>query len=337
MKTFNFTSIWNACVEKDDSRPIEPRERLFASELGGSLIDIYLKLRGETPSNPPNARSRRKFNAGNLMEWCVWTVLKQSGVLVAAQKPFVYQYPGLLPVSGRLDFIMGGKPDYEKAAYDVAHMNFPPFIQLAMEETIKNLKEMIGTDELKQIVLEVKSTSSFMLEKYMRTEEPQEGHVLQAFHYLKSSDLSEAKIVYICRDDLQMIEFSVFNPSQIEGYYKGFIDTISGYHYANQMPEKEKEIKFEALRFGTNFKVEYSPFLKRLYGYDEPMFYRDRWGKVVTQFNRTYKRCVQGDKMTALNLATIQEAKKYFPEWDNYVDLGKAHKELLTEEEPTEI
>ncbi len=226
MKNFSFTQIWNTCVEADDSRPIEPRERLFASELGGSLIDIFLKLKGEVPTNPPNDRSRRKFNSGNLQEWVVWMVLQQSGLLLANQTPFKFQYPGLLPVSGKLDFMMGGVPDYEKAAYNIEHMNFPPFVKLATERIIANLKETIGTEELKKIILEVKSTSSFMLEKYIRTEEPQEGHVLQAFHYLKSSELNEARIVYICRDDLMMKEFSVFYPSQIENFYKDFIMRI---------------------------------------------------------------------------------------------------------------
>ncbi len=99
------------------------------------------------------------------------------------------------------------------------------------------------------------------------------------------------------------------------------------------MPEKEVEIKFEAMRFSTNFKVEYSSFLTKLYGYERPDIYRSRWDKTISSFNRTYKRAVNSDKMTALNLATIVEAKKYFPNFDDLVDLGKIHKELLPKEE----
>lgn len=328
--------IWNTCVEYDDSKPIEPRERLFASELGGSMVDIFLKLKGTTPTNPPNNRSRRKFNAGNVTEWIVKAVLLQAGILLETQKPFGYQYDGLLPVSGRLDFIMGGRPDYNKAISTIGAMkHFPPFVTLAMEKVIEELLKTVGDDELKPMVLEVKSKASRMMEMIMRTEKPQYSNVLQTFHYLKSSEglYDEGRIIYVCRDDLHCIEFPVFNPSDVEVDYYDFIKEITGYYQVNQQPPLEPEIKFEDFRFRTNWKVEYSPFLTMLYGYSRPELYRDKYKKMVSSFNHTYKRIINDDKMTKLNLDTIEEMKKVFPNLDELVQLGKTNKEALVEEE----
>jgi hypothetical protein len=70
-----------------------------------------------------------------------------------------------------------------------------------------------------------------------------------------------------------------------------------------------------------------------LYGYERPDIYRQTWDKKISSFNRTLKRVVNGDKMTKLNLETIEEAKKVFPEWDKYIEIGIANKGILTEEE----
>ncbi len=82
---------------------------------------------------------------------------------------------------------------------------------------------------------------------------------------------------------------------------------------------------FDDLRFKfqLNWKVEYSSYLTLLYGYNEPIHYRERWEKTVAQFNRTFKRCVTGAKMTDLNLKTIETAEKIFPEWQALVERAK--------------
>ncbi len=66
----NIANIWNSAIERKD-RPIEARQRLFASELGGSMIDRWHKLKGTPYTNPPNSRSMRKFMAGDIWEWII--------------------------------------------------------------------------------------------------------------------------------------------------------------------------------------------------------------------------------------------------------------------------
>jgi len=56
-KNWTLAKVWNESIEKRSDRPVEPRQRIYASELGRADVDIFLKLKGEIPSNPPNARA----------------------------------------------------------------------------------------------------------------------------------------------------------------------------------------------------------------------------------------------------------------------------------------
>ena len=68
VQSYLMAEVWNTALEDQEKRQVKPREKLWASELGGATIDLYLKLKGTELSNPPNARSLRKFEAGNIFE-----------------------------------------------------------------------------------------------------------------------------------------------------------------------------------------------------------------------------------------------------------------------------
>ena len=76
--TWTFSEVWNKALEFEPEKKHEPRSHIWASEIGGAYIDRYLKMTGEKPTNPPNARSRRKFEAGNLIEWLVGIILERA-------------------------------------------------------------------------------------------------------------------------------------------------------------------------------------------------------------------------------------------------------------------
>ncbi len=85
MDNWTIMDTWNNALERNE-KVIEPRERLWASELGGSMIDRYYKLRGTPYTNPPNSRSMRKFMAGDIWEWIIKTVLIKAGIPFEQQK-----------------------------------------------------------------------------------------------------------------------------------------------------------------------------------------------------------------------------------------------------------
>lgn len=331
--TWSFFSTWNSQLHVREERPSTPRDYIWASEIGGAYIDRYLKMQGIPPTNPPNDRSLRKFAAGGIWEWIVGIVLRRAGILIDCQEKLSFQYPGLLRVSGKLDFLAGGQPHWDKAKDDINDL--PIELRGTSLAIVEYLQSVYGDDSLKTIVLEIKSVASRMFGRY-ETGEANPNHRGQIFHYLKAKNMDEGHIVYISKDDCKMVECGIYNPSTAEEAYRGDIEQMTAYYNAGEMPPLELEITFDHFRFGTNWRLEYSPYLTKLYGYKEPIHYREAWDKTVASMNRTFKRCVTGAKMTDLNKSTIQSAKVLFPEWDDLVskaqEAAKKNPELIEPE-----
>lgn len=322
--SWSFFQIWNKSLEQREKRRYDPRARIWASELGGSMVDRYLKMIGTEPTNPPNARSLRKFEAGNLWEWIVGLVLKRAGILLDEQGWVEFKYPDLLPVTGKLDYLAGGEPDWGKAKDDIRQFGFPDFITKVADNIVSHLSQKYP-DGLERIVLEVKSCSSFMFDKYSSTGKANPNHVLQTYHYLIAKNLPEGHIVYICKDDCRMLEIGVFHPSPIEEIYKRDIEIITDCYESRQQPVKEKEIEVREMtgKFFANWKVQYSNYLTMLYGYKTPAAFEDKYRPIIAKWNRVLQRCVDDKTMTKLNLEVIKEIKKRFPNFEEVVENAK--------------
>ena len=308
---WSFAGIWNESLEEGrPTRVLEPRQKIWASELGGSFIDRYLKMTGIQPSNPPNPRSLRKFEAGNIWEAIVGYVLRRAGILQTRQDWIQFQYPNLLPVSGKLDFIAGGKPDYEKALSTIQKEFdwLPEFISRATANIIQTLREKYP-DGLANIILEIKSCSSFMFEKYERDNQANPSHKLQLFHYLKCKNMPEGHIVYISKDDARMLEVGVLNPSLVEDDYKKDIETISNFVMNKTEPPKEKYIIFDKDwgSFSANWKVGYSNYLTLLYGLENQKAFDDLYKPIVERWNRVLQRVIDKKDLTDNNKEAIAE------------------------------
>lgn len=325
--TWTFIDVWNQSLVRPD-KPIVPRDYIYASEIGGAHIDRYLKMMGEQPTNPPNDRSLRKFQAGNIWEWVIGFILKRAGILQRRQGRVEYTYPGLLRVSGKLDFIAGGKPDWELAANEIDVLDFPERLLFMCKSVLEQL-QATWSDDIPELILELKSQGSFVFEKTEKTGVANDHHENQIFHYLKGLNMPEGHIVYINREDCRMIECVVENPSDVEARYKKDIELITGYYNARQMPPHEKFITFSdtAGKFEKNWRVEYSPYLTKLYKFENQFSFFNTFAGRVASMNRVLKRCVDGSKMTPANDVIIAEAKKLFPDWDEKVSIAKALKE----------
>lgn len=332
--SWSFYEVWNQSLEDSKPREMKKRDRMWASELGGSYVDRFLKMSGVAPTNPPNARSLRKFEAGNLMEWVVEMVLTRAGLLRENQTWLRHQYPGLLEVTGKLDFFAGGKPDWAEALKIVDELKLPQFFAKASHQIIEHLSKEYPNG-LKEVVLEVKSCSGFMWDRY-EAHGANKSHKLQTFHYLKSKNISEGHVIYISKDDLRLLELGVFNPSETEDEYRSDIETMTGFINRNEQPPKEMEIVFDDVKFSGNWKVTYSNYLTLLYGYENQFSFENVYKKKVAQWNRTLGRCIRGDKMTKLNLEVIEEIKKSFPNFDQIVsDLKTKGVQIEDAEEET--
>lgn len=310
---WSFYQIWNESLEEGNGRrAVKPRDRIWASEMGGALIDRWLKMKGIQPSNPPNKRSLRKFEAGNIWESIIGYVLQRAGILITRQTWLQYQYPGLLAVSGKLDYEAGGRPDYDKAAFVIQkEFNWlPEFISKATHRIVDRLKEEYP-GSLERIILEIKSCSAFMFERYEKTNEGSLHHKMQLFHYLKSTSKEEGHIVYICKDDARLIEIGVMNPSPIEVHYKQDIENISHYYFKNERPPLEKPITFDENwgKFSANWKIGYSQYLTLLYELKNQKEFDNKYKPITERWNRVLGR-ITGDKdMTDNNKEALTEMR----------------------------
>lgn len=327
-----FSTIWNESLGSVPDRPYEARDYIWASEIGGAFSDRYLKMRGVQATNPPNARSRRKFEAGNIIEWIVGLVIKRSGLYVSAQDRLTHQYPDLLMVSGKCDFVIGGVADFDKARAEIGGLNLPEMIDRASMQIITGLSGTLSSIEFERSVLEVKSCSDFMFNRYDLLGHANPTHANQCYHYRKCLDLA-GSVVYVNKDNLLLAEYDVEDDQEV--FYRQDIEAMTYFIENQEMPQAEQEVFFDldTYKFSKNWKVEYSSYLSMLYGYDTPDQYRARWDKQISSFNRVFKRCVNGDNMTKGNLEAIHEAKKVFPDWDAYVAMAKVNGVVMGDDE----
>jgi len=314
MNTWTLTNAWRQSYEKFESRPAVVRDYLWASELGTAPIDMYHKLRGMPVTNPPNFRSFRKFDSGYVFEDLVKEVLDMTGILTFPQSRVEHQYPDLLKVTGRLDMVAGGRMDFDKARLVIEAKKYSSESRkLQQKYVVECLEAEYKGIELKNIIIEVKSCSSFMMDKYEVIGKASPEHTLQAYHYLKGTGIDEAHIIYICRNDCRMVEIPIYlGQEDVENNYKGYISLISEMVKNDEKPPLESLLVMnESGKVSHNWKIEYSQYLSMLYGFATPMDYRLKVDPLVGRFNRVLARKAEGKEMTDDNLKAFEEMKLY--------------------------
>lgn len=338
---WSFAALWNEIIRTFPERPLQKREHIWASELGGDPGTRYLKMHAHPYSNPPTERSRRKFIAGHLWEWIIQIILTVSGILTAKQVKNQMELPGLLRVSGKLDFIVGGNIDWEKAKAEIKKMqsmffvnegDIPPIVTYAMDRIVYKMEMMFTRVPIREYIFEFKSVSSFMSEKLEKTGLAMPHHILQGGHYLLADrSIAQAMLVYMCKDDCMAHEYIIEPDKALVKLYTEDIKMMteyfrsSGKNYIKNIPPKSPEILFVegSFTFIKNFFVEYSPYLTQLYGYKDFDNFKWKWQYRISGWNRVFKRCVREENITPANKAIIKDALTEFPMWDKYVQQAK--------------
>lgn len=313
--------IWNDSIERQD-RPVEPRERLWASELGGSMIDRYHKLKGTQYTNPPNSRSMRKFMAGDIWEWIIKTVLVRAGIPFTTQDHVRLEYPGMLPITGKVDFIPGGPVDYDTALKRIETEDIPDFMKRPVKAIIERFKADYP-DGLPKRVIEIKSVGSFIFEDLLSKDNPRTHHMLQGAVYKLATGLP-TDIVYVCRDDCRLLQYNIDKIVPVlEAEIKKDLEAITKFHKDNVEPPKEQLITWDKdiKKFKTNWKIQYSPYLSMLYTYkteegvekpiETPDEYFENFSPKVSAWNRVVKRKLEGKDMTKSNEQYLNEIEEF--------------------------
>lgn len=309
---WSMAAVWNAGMEKADERTYEPRDYMWASELGKLHSDVFLKMKGTVPTNPPNARSLRKFEAGNMWEWIVKIILIRAGILISTQERVKVAYPDCIEVSGKMDFYAGGKVNVTQAQNAIDELCLPEKTQKTMENVISYLGAKYP-DGLSKKVLEIKSVSSHMMNALEITQTPLAIHALQAYHYTKSDEIDRADVVYICRDDCRMMEFPIFAGNEkYEAMYLKYVQEMTEFYRTDTMPPKSQPIIFseEAGKFELNRLIGWSPYLTLVYGIEDQLEFDTKYKAIPASWNRVLKRKAEGAAMTKNNEEKIAEMKE---------------------------
>lgn len=308
---YGIFQAWLAGLRSTPTRTLEVRDYLWASELYSAPIDVWLKMRAEPYTNPPNDRSIMKFEAAHIVEYIIGLILRRAGILKGEEVRCEYQYPDMLKVTGRMDKLMGGKPDFDKAKAELESMGLPEGFVRASEFTIKALNEKYPNG-LEDMPMEIKSVSSFAMDAMERNKVSVKRHRVQLYHYLISGGYKMGKLVYYCRDDARVIEFNIFLDSPVEKEYKEQITLYTKFHRETLPPNKESMLVWDEdfRKFSKNFNVEYSPYLTKLYSFEKSRDYSEIWAKKATTWNSTIARVKAGKKMTPLNEERLEEMRK---------------------------
>jgi len=91
----------------------EPRNEIWASELGRPFIDRYLKMKGVPYSNPIDGTGLQNFLLGKSAEDAFVNLLDICKIPNSSQNKIVIKKDGCLDVTGRLDLLVG-VPDWNK-------------------------------------------------------------------------------------------------------------------------------------------------------------------------------------------------------------------------------
>lgn len=309
-KYWDLATIWNSALDVDKQRPYEPRDHVWASELGRSYYERYWKMKGRTPTTPPNLRSRRKFEGGNLTEWIVLQILARAGVLQSSQKHIIYE-DGPIRVTGRADFVAGGLVK----TLSQSDLRALPETFAVAAETITAQLQKLHPKGLREVNMEVKSCSGMIFDSYKA--KPGHHHCLQAFHYAKNTG-RPTMLVYVSRDDFRICSYLIM-PDQ-ESWAKLYDEDLERMAKYIKLPSRiaaqqllEPLLNWDGEKFKKNWEVEYSNYLTD-YGFKIPEEYAKPAQSYATRLNNIIKKIKEGKPIdTKPNLLALSEGYKFYP------------------------
>lgn len=304
---WSMKEVWNGAALRPD-REMKVRDYCWASELAKPLVDRYLAMKATKPTNPPNMRSRRKFLMGNIIEEIQGIIISTLGLKVDKQQE-VWTH-GIIPVKGKIDFLVEGTPDYEKARHDINKLGFSEEFIGYLLSVIDKFEEKIGQKELAPMVRECKSCSQYVL-SMLQEGGSIIGHKLQLFHYLKGLNLPLGYVDYISKDDALMEDCRVEYPDKaLEKRYNDDLEDLHAHLVNNEMPPPAPLIIFEG-KFKQNFSVEYSNYLTMVYGFKTPEEYRNSIKAKISGRNRLLARIkmIEAGELTPTGKAIVLTPK----------------------------
>lgn len=265
------TDLLNSSVRE---KP-EPRNEIWATDLGKPFIDRYYSMRGVPYSNPMTGDALQNFMIGSasekaykeLMNICMLPEHSQN------QEKLRIKTQGALDVVGRPDIILQ-IDNWQEVKDRVGEL--PNEDESGRDQRNKKAKLLSAVDQwsrdyptgIKKTVVEIKTISIFALQ-YMRKEGGVEGayphYILQLYTYMKALGLDEGRLLLIAKGmgknqgDIQ--EVVIKATPELEAKWMDDVVNFSRYFNNKEEPPKEPMM----VNGKTNWRVSYSAYKDLLY------------------------------------------------------------------------
>jgi len=303
--------IWNTqlTLQRKDKK-LEPREHIWASEIGKNHYERYLKMTGVKMDFDYDERTLRVFAAGDFFERIIGYVLIVSGLLKYDNK--WYEIPAdteHLRISVKPDFIAGGKPDWAKVKKELD--SNPLFVLMpTIERIARALVDELSAkypDGLKDLVYEIKSVNSMVFwakKDYLSDAYPH--HKMQLFTGMKATKLPEGRILYISKDDLTTAEFPLrLDDPKLNKLWEDDVMLMTKYIREKKEPPKPQEIIFDESKsvkfqmdkksyktkgmYVPNWEIGWSMYLPTITGCKSKEEWEEKMDKMIKPMNDELK------------------------------------------------
>jgi len=265
MQDINFVDIWNETLVGKE-RPIVPRDYCYASELGQDPCKRWCSMKGLPMSNPFDARTKRKFWAGNIFEDIIVDIFVNAGIFEKSQEDAKVEfYP-----AGEKYLRVHGRPD----AMTIEVKDWDPLIVKAEENTdiddsvremtvrlLKHFKKNFPQG-LPKAIFEIKTVHSDTFWRYLDTlKVGYAHHRMQVGSYMKHFGFEKGYIIYLSKDDLA-IEQAVVLMKDVEQDIIDDVVTMTALMAEDTMPKVPALIKYDDVkrRYSINWDITNSTY-----------------------------------------------------------------------------
>lgn len=301
---WSLTSIWNDLITYE--RTPKPRNYIRASELGRPFLDRYYTMKGIPFSNPFSPRINRVLYTGKVFEKMLEDMFKMLGLFISSQDEVKLELPGLLPVIGHHDPMVGGEINVDLIESNINNQRLNSLIDF-LQKVIPDeslfteykdlLQEFMVPDwwahrvkffaeqlaekyphGLKPLLTEIKTINShaFWSPKYKdghtKMFSGYDHHKLQLWTYLNALGHEEGRIFYMSKDDMMILETPVYRDDKLlEQKWKEDVEKFTAFWNAGKEPPHEPFIEYDPIRdtWMQNWKIARSNYFTKITGFNE--------------------------------------------------------------------
>lgn len=218
MSKWNLSYLLTDLIATRANSKGEVRNEIWASDLGGIMLDRYLDMKGTPYSDLPDGRGLANFFLGEQIETGLKTMLENLGIAYTDNERKLYQEKDYLPVVAKPDLIVE-ITDWEQVRQNLLKEKEkinelePKYRDREISKLEKKF-EVLGNfrkkfpNGLEKTIFEIKSASTTSF-KARKVEGASLNHKLQLLTYLKAYNVPYGHIIYIAKEYGNMVEFIV--------------------------------------------------------------------------------------------------------------------------------